>query len=308
MDVCGLGTVAMDVLMQVDRLPGKDGFCTVQKTTYQPGGSGTNVIVQLARLGAKCGYIAAVSKDRYGLDIMESLSSEQVDTRCMAVKEEGITVHTDIVIDKNGDKFIMLNMGDVFGSLELNEAQLEYIKKVRVFYTDLCPGKPAVKAASAARAHGVKTVFNMQVGLETMKGLGVTKEDILYCLKDMDVFAPCRQGLYDITETKDLDKSCRYLRNYTDAVLLFTLGSRGSVGYDAAGRTYKVPARTTEVVDTTGAGDSYIGGFIYAYLLKKEELESAMNFAGACAAYTCSGLGARFSPKLETVLKWVDGR
>ena len=53
MEVCGLGTIAMGVLMQVDMLPQKDGFCMVENTSYQPGGSGSNVIVQLARLGAE---------------------------------------------------------------------------------------------------------------------------------------------------------------------------------------------------------------------------------------------------------------
>lgn len=50
MDAVGLGTLAMDVLMKVDVLPKEDSFCVVEETTYAPGGSGTNVIVQLARL------------------------------------------------------------------------------------------------------------------------------------------------------------------------------------------------------------------------------------------------------------------
>lgn len=306
MDVCGLGTVAMDVLMRVDQLPQKDGFCTVEETVYQPGGSGTNVIVQLARLGAGCGYIAAVSKDRYGLDIMKSLSSEQVDTGCMVVEEKGTTVHTDIVIDRNGDKFIMLNIGDVFGTLDLTGKQLEYIKTAQVFYTDLFPGKPAMKALAEARSHRVKTVFNLQTGVETMKGIGVTKEDILYCLKNADVFAPCQQGLYELTGTRDLDECCRYLRDYTDGILLFTLGSRGSVAYDCAGEKHVAPVRRVDVVDTTGAGDSYIGGFIYSYYIRKDGLASAMEFATACAAYTCSGLGARYSPGLEAVERMLS--
>jgi sugar/nucleoside kinase (ribokinase family) len=299
LNVCGLGTVAMDVLMRVDQLSQMDGFCTIEETVYRPGGSGTNVIVQLARLGAKCGYVAAIAKDKYGLDIMENLSSEQVDIQCMEVWEKGTTLHTEIVIDRNGDKFIMLDMGDVFGKLDLTEEQLNYIKKAGVLYTDLCPGKPAMKAVSAARKNGVKTAFNLQTGLETMKGLGVMREDILYCLKDIDVFAPCQQGLYELTGTRDLDECCRYLRNYTDAILLFTLGSKGSVAYDADGKKYETPARKVKVVDTTGAGDSYMGGFLYSFYIRKETLTFAMNFASACAAYTCSGLGARFSPELK---------
>ena len=52
MDIYGLGTFAVDVLMKVDKLPGADSFCVVKSTERQPGGSGTNVIVQCAPLGA----------------------------------------------------------------------------------------------------------------------------------------------------------------------------------------------------------------------------------------------------------------
>lgn len=305
MEVCGLGTIAMDVLMQVDMLPQKDGFCMVKNTSYQPGGSGSNVIVQLARLGAECGYIAALSKDRYGLDILNNLKAEGVDTSCMEVFDKGVTLHTDIVIDQNGDKFIMLNMGDTFEKLEFDDMKKLYVEKTKVFYTDLCPGKPAMKAITAARNRGIETVFNMQVGLATMNGLGVSKEELLACIREVDVFAPCRQGLFDLTGTENLDECCGYLRNYTDAVLLFTLGSGGSAAYDRDGTKYEVPCKKVNVIDTTGAGDSYMGGFIYSYCIKGKDLLSSMRFATACAAHTCSGLGARFSPDLEMVGQYL---
>lgn len=305
MEVCGLGTIAMDVLMQVDMLPQKDGFCMVKNTSYQPGGSGSNVIVQLARLGAECGYIAALSKDRYGLDILNNLKAEGVDTSCMEVFDKGVTLHTDIVIDQNGDKFIMLNMGDTFEKLEFDDMKKLYVEKAKVFYTDLCPGKPAMKAITAARNRGIETVFNMQVGLATMNGLGVSKEELLACIREVDVFAPCRQGVFDLTGTENLDECCGYLRNYTDAVLLFTLGSGGSAAYDRDGTKYEVPCKKVNVIDTTGAGDSYMGGFIYSHCIKGKDLLSSMRFATSCAAHTCSGLGARFSPDLEMVGQYL---
>ena len=305
MEVCGLGTIAMDVLMQVDMLPQKDGFCMVKNTSYQPGGSGSNVIVQLARLGAECGYIAALSKDRYGLDILNNLKAEGVDTSCMEVFDKGVTLHTDIVIDQNGDKFIMLNMGDTFEKLEFDDMKKLYVEKAKVFYTDLCPGKPAMKAITAARNRGIETVFNMQVGLATMNGRGVSKEELLACIREVDVFAPCRQGVFDLTGTENLDECCGYLRNYTDAVLLFTLGSGGSAAYDRDGTKYEVPCKKVNVIDTTGAGDSYMGGFIYSYCIKGKDLLSSMRFATSCAAHTCSGLGARFSPDLEMVGQYL---
>lgn len=300
-DVWGLGTLAMDVLMKVDALPKEDGFCMVQDNERQPGGSGTNVIVQLARLGAKCGYSGAVGDDGLGQEVISSLEQENVNAENMVMKKGSITLHTDIVIDRNGSKFIMLNMGDAFGSLDAKEAALDQICKSKVFYTDLLPKNAALTALKEAKKAGVTTVFNLQVGLGTMEGLGVSKEEILESLAYVDIFAPCREGLYAITGTEDLDKCRDYLRKYCSGLLLFTLGDQGSAAYLGNEAKLTVPIKKVNTVDTTGAGDSYMGSFIYSYCLQGKELEDSMRFASVCAAHTCTGFGARFSPKLEEV-------
>ena len=300
-DVWGLGTLAMDVLMKVDALPKEDGFCMVLDNERQPGGSGTNVIVQLARLGAKCGYSGAVGDDGLGQEVISSLEQENVNAENMVMKKGSITLHTDIVIDRNGSKFIMLNMGDAFGSLDAKEAALDQICKSKVFYTDLLPKNAALTALKEAKKAGVTTVFNLQVGLGTMEGLGVSKEEILESLAYVDIFAPCREGLYAITGTEDLDKSRDYLRKYCSGLLLFTLGDQGSAAYLGNEAKLTVPSKKVNTVDTTGAGDSYMGSFIYSYCLQGKELEDSMRFASVCAAHTCTGFGARFSPKLEEV-------
>ena len=300
-DVWGLGTLAMDVLMKVDALPKEDGFCMVLDNERQPGGSGTNVIVQLARLGAKCGYSGAVGDDGLGQEVISSLEQENVNAENMVMKKGSITLHTDIVIDRNGSKFIMLNMGDAFGSLDAKEAALDQICKSKVFYTDLLPKNAALTALKEAKKAGVTTVFNLQVGLGTMEGLGVSKEEILESLAYVDIFAPCREGLYAITGTEDLDKCRDYLRKYCSGLLLFTLGDQGSAAYLGNEAKLTVPIKKVNTVDTTGAGDSYMGSFIYSYCLQGKELEDSMRFASVCAAHTCTGFGARFSPKLDEV-------
>lgn len=303
-DVWGLGTLARDVLMKVDALPAEDGFCIVEESQSQPGGSGTNVMVQLARLGAKCGYSGAVGDDALGRQVLDSLKREGVDTSAMVIRPGMTTLHTDIVIDKEGRKFIMLNMGEAFASLKSEEVPEHKLREAKVFYTDLLPQKPSVEALKKARRAGVSTVFNLQVGLSTMKGLGVSREEILQALAYADVFAPCREGLYQLAGTESLEECRDFLRKYCNGILLFTLGTQGSVAYGPAGQgswPVKVQAEKIQAVDTTGAGDSYIGGFIYSYFLEKRELKEAMKFASACAAYTCTGLGARFSPTLEEV-------
>lgn len=300
MDIVGLGTLAMDVLIRVDKLPGADSFCIVKSQETKPGGSGTNVIVQSARLGARTAFIGAVGDDDIGRKVIESLKSEKVDTSGMVMKKNMITLHTEIVIDDAGSKFIMLNMGDAFASLRSEEVSRSLIDQSKVFYTDLFPYGEASRALVEAKKKGVKTVFNMQVGMETFKGMGIGKEDILRALPDVDVFAPCHEGLVQLTGTEDLDECVRFLRTYCRGILVFTLGENGSVAFDGENRRFSTDRYTAgKVIDTTGAGDSYIGAFMVAYFLRKYSLEKSIRFASVCAGYTCTGLGARSGPAAD---------
>ena len=306
MDIIGLATLAMDVMLQVDALPGEDGFAVVTSNTYLPGGSGTNVIVQASRLGATCGFIGQVGDDGLGEDILKSLAVEGVDTSGMPVKAGGISLHTDIVVDKSGKKFILLNMGNTFLALEKSQVDMDYLKQAKIYYTDLLPGGPAIAGLKAAKAAGMKTAFNMQVGLEAMAGFGVSKALILDSLKDIDLFAPCRDGLFALCGTTDLEGCRAYLRNWFKGTLLITLGGQGSVAFDENDNRYDQPIIPIQAVDTTGAGDSYMGGMLYSYLLKKMPLPEAMYFSTACSAYTCLHLGARSGPTLEIVQAFMD--
>ena len=108
MKILGLGTVAMDVLMEVDKLPVADSFGVISKVSYLPGGSGTNVIVQTARLGAEASYIAKLGDDPIGKDILTSLKAESVDVSGMKIKPGGTSLHTNVVVGKDGQKFILL--------------------------------------------------------------------------------------------------------------------------------------------------------------------------------------------------------
>ena len=301
MDIVAVATYAMDVLMQVDRLPGEDGFAVVTQNTSMPGGSGTNVLVQAARLGAQCGFLGLVGDDTLGEAILASLRSEGITTSAVCRKEKGISLHTDIVVDSEGKKFILLTMGDAFLNYDVSQLDTRAIQAAKIFYTDLLPVAPAREGLRLAKAAGRKTGFNMQLDLNGMEGFGATRECILESLSDVDLFAPCRSGLYQLCGTEDLDACLAFLRPYFKGTLLVTLGSEGSVAYDANDRRFSQPILPIHAVDTTGAGDAYMGGMLYAYLLRGMPLSEAMAFSTVCSAVTCQSLGARSGPTLAQV-------
>ena len=302
MNVVGFGTVAMDVLMQTAELPAEDGFAVIEKSEYLPGGSGTNVIAQLSRLGASCGFVAQIGDDTVGAQIRQSLRDESIDDSGLNVLPGGQSLHTKILVDAKGRKIILLDMGTAFLSLPDKPENVAYCLRGDILYTDLLPGAATIAAVKAAKAQGKKTVFNMQIGLPMMEGMGVSKEMILDVLPHLDVFAPCRDGLFALAGTQDVAEAAAYVRQYFKGLLLVTLGGEGSVAYEADGTVTRVPVDTrAAVVDTTGAGDSYLGGFIYDYLIRQRPLRDAMWFATVCAGCTCGKMGARSGPTLAQV-------
>jgi sugar/nucleoside kinase (ribokinase family) len=306
MDIVGLGTVAMDVILQVDSLPHEDGFALIKDKQYLDGGSATNVIVQASRLGAKCGFISQIGDDEVGNAIKRGLDNENIDTSPLIIKKNGTSLHTTIVVGENGKKFILLNMGDAFLSLNKNDVDINFIKSGKIFYTDLLPREASIFALSEAKNAGLKTVFNLQIGLPLMEQFGVKKEDILNALTNVDVFAPCRESFTQLTGTEDyLEGIKSFMQNY-NGILLLTLGSEGSVATDGK-QIVKVPARKVEAKDTTGAGDSYIGAFMFAFFVKQMGLKQAMEFSTAAASITCKGIGARTSPDLKQVEEALQG-
>ncbi|HHY59389.1 MAG TPA: carbohydrate kinase family protein [Clostridia bacterium] len=300
MDIVAVATVAMDIVLQVDRLPKEDGFAVVQSTTMVDGGSGANAIVQAARMGAKCGFIAKLGDDDLGRRFLAGLAREGVDTARVCIKKGGTSLHTQVVVGEEGKKFILLNLGDAFLELTKEELDMDYIKQARVFYTDLLPKEPAVYALQQAKASGQKTVVNLQVGLETLQGFGFSRDEVLGLLAYADVVSMNRDTFLELTGAGNLDQGFAAIRDHCQGIPLVTLGGQGSTTF-YRGMRISVPAYPVEVVDTTGAGDAYIGAFMTAHFMKGMDVGEAMEFASAAAALTCTKIGARSSPTWDEV-------
>ncbi|MEA4812317.1 MAG: carbohydrate kinase family protein [Anaerolineaceae bacterium] len=305
MKILGLGTVAMDVMMEVDSLPAADSFGVINRVSYLPGGSGTNVIVQSARLGAECAYIAKLGDDPIGRDILSSLRNEKIDVSGMRIKEGGTSLHANIVVDKKGQKFILLNFGDAFGSLCPEEVSAQLISWCDVLFTDFYPKAAPLAALKAAKKQGKTTVFNMQTGLGTFMAFNITRDDVLEALPFIDIFAPCREGLRDLFGSDQAQFILPELRRHCKGLTVITQGSEGVLAIDENNQSIHIPAFNIQPVDTTGAGDSFIGAFMVAYLQQKQPLAQALRTANASAAYTCLGMGARSGPDATTLGEWI---
>jgi len=303
--VLGMGTAAMDVVLRCEKLPIEDGFSFIHDERLISGGSCANVLTSIVQLGAKSKMLAQVGDDHYGVRFIKELEEAGVDTKHMAVKENGTTLHTFIGVDKNGEKVIFSNLGDSLLTLSESHFDKSILNDVDVFYTDMFPGKPALILAGFCKEQGVKVVFNLQCPPDFMKLCGVDIEDIRDMMKISDIVVLCPEGLSSLSDKENKEEAIKEIyENFNpNHGVISTRGDEGIIWCGADG-ILKIPALKVVAKDTTGAGDAFNGGFIYSYYYEKDSIYSSLKFANACAAYKCTQLGPRIKGSKEEIEKF----
>ncbi len=305
-EVMGLGAAAMDVVMNCESLPGEDGFSVVHEEKIVPGGSCANVLVALANLGRKAGLIARMGDDSYGQAFVEDLKTAGVDCEYVTMRQGGVSLHTYIAVAGNGAKIVFSHMGNSL--LALSEADMvsEMLDGVKVFYTDMLPGKPALKLARLCRKKGIPIVFNLQVEPDFMNQCGIWGSEIEEMLSLCQLFVTFRGGLAGLSESTDPISGAGLIheRWRPDMGVIVTLGHEGAVwvGND---QMLRVPSFAIEPVDTTGAGDAFAGALIHARLFKGLDCKQSLRFANACGAMKCMQPGPRWKGTERDVLNFL---
>jgi len=307
MKIIGIGSIAIDRIFTVDRLPVKDGFSNIIDEKVYDGGSCANVINQIAMYGGSTAFCAKTGDDEASEIIEAGLKKSGINSEYMIRSENGISTSTVIYVDKNGDKSILTRLGNCLLNLKKEEINKEIFEKFDVFYTDFIPGEACLYAAKEFKKLGKKVVFNLQVAPVVMKGFGMTDEIFSELFQYIDIFNLSFSTLKDITGFSELKDNISFIRekyNYKGNIVL-TMGSNGACACTPDGKIIMQSGLKIEPVDTTGAGDSFIGTFLYWYYVKNKSIEESLKFSNAAAAITCTGKGARSGPDMKELISFV---
>jgi fructoselysine 6-kinase len=243
-----------------------------------PGGNALNVAVFWKQSGVeKVSYIGILGDDEEGDHILESLKSENIDVSRIrrAIGSSGVAV---VALDENGDrKFVGSNKGGIQSSLKLNfsESDLEFISEYTLLHTSV--------------------YSHIEQELPLLKRHNVISFDFSTKYDDDYLEKVCPHLTFAIFSGGDLTRTeCEYLINKVHKAgtpnVIVTRGSEGSLFSDTH-YLYEQSIVETEVVDTLGAGDTFVAIFLKEYLLKPNAKE-AMAKASAAAADTCKRFGA----------------
>lgn len=301
-NVIGLGTAAIDIVLNCDTLPREDGFSMVHTEQMIPGGSCANVLGALAILGHSPALIAKLGDDHLSSVFVADLKKNRIGTDYIQENPNGTMLHTYITVAEAGKKSIFVNLGDSLLALSEDDVQLNWLDRVSVFYTDMFPAEPALKLARECLKRGIQVVFNLQTSVPFMEMCGITQDQIREMIGLSNLFITSREGLLAFDSLSDPLSACKNIcRTYRNREgVIVTLGKKGVIW---AGNDFSItaPAFDVDSVDTTGAGDAFSGGIIHSFLLRQQTREHSVKFAQACAAIKCTIPGPRFKASHSAV-------
>lgn len=303
-DVVGVEDLIMDLSLLIRELPATDGFTQLYDFSWQSGGNAASAIIALARLGASCGMAGTAGTDAFGTFCAEDMRRHGVDTSRLHQNEGETTLCVDLAEKKTGGRSFLGKMGTARSLLpeQLDEA---YIRTARVVHLSILPTKAQQAAIGCAKKNGVTISLDAGGWMPDADRLAA-QTDILIMSESF------YRGLYG--DSPDYAENCRRFLARGPHTVIVTLGGRGCAGADAAGETFVLPPFSGhEIVDTTGAGDVFHGGFLYAWLYRRAQapyrysLRQCARFASAVSYINCLTLGGRAGiPTLPMVDRFLQ--
>ena len=304
--LCVLGDFAWDVLIRTNTelLKGGDTFGEVMLT---PGGSAANVSVWAARCGYDTHFVGKIGRDRFGLLAQEDLAAERVHAHLIET-DAHLTGSVAVFVDHTGERSMVSGRGaDVY--LLPSELPSDIVRSAGhlhltawSFFVDP-PRAAARTAARLAREAGATLSFDPgsfqmigEMGIDTF--LGYTQD------LGVDILLPnFEEGGMLTGLDEPVAIAARLAELYPGALVMLKLDAEGALVYQA-GEATVVPPATNNLVDATGAGDSFAGSFL-AHYLEHHDAVAAARFATQISAWVIEHLGARPQPdaRLRQILR-----
>lgn len=264
----------------------------VDDISMQVGGDALNESIVLARLGARTGLVTAVGDDAAGSFIISRARSEGVDVSRVRIRK-GMTTSLNVgLVRPDGERtFITNRNGSLWTTREsdldvggpLGSARI--LAFGSIFNNPLVSGEWMASLFRRARAAGMTVCADM---VPSRAGAGL--EDIAEALGYVDYFFPNADEAVGLTGAADERRAAAVLVDHGVANVVLKMGGRGCL-VCSAHATELVPAIRQRAVDTTGAGDNFVAGYIRALLRGADPVDAAV-FANGVAAVSVGALGA----------------
>jgi len=291
-----LGSINIDFVSFVSRYPQPGETLVSNDFGIFQGGKGANQAIALAKLDVPTLMLGKVGKDILSNFALSSLKENGVDTTGISKSQKSSTGSASIWVNAQGQNSIVIYPG---ANGEIGEDFIiqheKYFDDASWFLTQFeVPLKSILLALKLAKKHGLKTV---------MDPAPVKKFSDNHIWELVDYLLPNEIELKELTHTEDVLKGIHILKSRGVKEIIVKLGKQGTV-YEDEGKLLSFPAVPVEqVVDTTGAGDCFVAGFLHG-MIQRGDIPRAIKIGNLTASYSIQKKGAAISFPKKSEIDW----
>nr|XP_019537351.2 ribokinase-like [Aedes albopictus] len=297
-DVVVFGSLIVDFISYVPRLPKVGETLHGTKFATGFGGKGANQCVAAARLGSRTAMIGKLGNDPWGKNYFSNLQSEGVNVDHVTILDGQNTGIAQINVANNGDNQIVIVVG-ANNCLQAEDvhACLDVLSEAKVLVCQL--ETPIQATIEALKTFKGTSIMNAAPGLENVPP-ELLKYCTIFCVNESEAALITDMPVDTIAEAKE---ALFKLRNMGCNTIIITLGEKGSVFAlkDSTNIVHVKPFKVAKVVDTTGAGDAFIGALAHFIATNPStEMVQCIAAANRVAAFSVQKPGTQTSfPRME---------
>lgn len=291
-----IGSTNVDKILNVDRFvkPGETLHLQNAQKIYG-GGKGANQALATARSNAQTTFISKIGTEGDADFMLEDFEEAHMNTDYIMTTDTAQTGQAFITIDTNGQNTILVYGG---ANMELNDTDVnkaaDAIAEADYIIAQLEVPVPAIISAfKIARENNVTTILNPAPAIELSKDL-LTLTDIIV---PNETEAELLSGIA-VTDRASMHQNAEYFLSLGMKVVIITLGEQGTY-YATANSAGLIPSFKVKAIDTTAAGDTFIGAFASRLNMTDFNIEESITYANKAASLTVQVEGAQKSIPLE---------
>jgi ribokinase len=289
LDILVVGSLNADLVVRVPRFPAPGETISGGDLLTLPGGKGANQAVAAARLGGNVAMLGRVGDDQFGKMLVDNLLRFQVDVS-RVLPSSSPTGTAVVVVDENGQNSIVLSAG-ANGTVTPQDIEMAPKAKIMLIQLEI-PLESVLAAARWGKKEGMFVILNPAPAQPLPDELVATVDLIVPNEIELSLLTGLPVSDYDTAQA-----ALRALQARGARQVIVTMGERGALALMDADSGYFVAAHSVKVVDTTAAGDAFIGGLALA-LARDTLFPAALEYANACGALAVTRSGAQ--PSLPT--------
>ncbi|MDR0375071.1 MAG: carbohydrate kinase [Treponema sp.] len=318
-DVVGLGELLIDFTYAGASQNGMRLF------EQNPGGAPANVLTALANFGRRVAFIGKVGADMHGDFLRETLNGKRIDTSGVVVDEDAFTTLAFVSLNAAGERgFAFARKPGADTRLRTEELPREIIKRCAIFHfgslslTEEPARQATLDAVALARDSGAIVSYDPNYRAQLWRDADEAVRMMRNAAAYADVVKLSEEEVPLLTGETCREKGAKRLLEQGCSCVAVTMGGKGAAAYTAK-TSATVPARQARVVDATGAGDAFWGGFLFQIVerglargalkdLDSRTLTDFVAFANAVAALCVQKRGGMPAmPRLEDVKRSLSG-